>query len=428
MKIPLLALPVLIILLFSCKKKDDNTDNQKPAVTLTGNWDPFNKSIIENLINNYGNRSPAYNAAKPPYVVFDWDNTCCFWDTEEATLIYQLSNLKFGCTPEKLDTVIRTGVDTNAVFTGSGVTFAVKDIAKDIKSSYTWLYNNYSGLGAGGVLSLEDVKTNPNYRNFITKVRWLYDAYDKEFGSVVSYKYIFYLFNGLTEAQIRQMAIDAVSWQLTQSIEKVIWTSPDATELPGQITGQLSVTWKNGLRFFPEQVELYNKFREAGFDVWICTASMQEVISAVSSFSQFGYNNNSAYCMGLRAQYDVNGKLTNKPVPGAPFTFKTGKTDAIIAALSGPTGKYGYDPIFIAGDSDGDQNMLSDFTGMKLGLIINRNKGKGELLGNLCIEAVNTYNTSNVRYLLQGRDDNTGQFIPSQAFIAYGSSVGVVLP
>jgi phosphoserine phosphatase len=412
----------------SCRKNnDDSEDSLYPATTLSGNWDPYNKAQIEKLINNYGKSCLTYSSAKPPYVVFDWDNTCCFWDTQEATLIYQLMNLKFGCTPDELDKVIRTGVDSITVFTGSGVTFALKDIAKDVKASYTWLYNNYIGLAGGGTLSLDSVKTNPNYSNFITKVRWLYDGLDKEFGASVSYTYIIYLFYGLTEAQIRQMVKDAVLWQLTQGIEKITWTSPSDSELPGQLSGQLSTTWKNGLRFFPEQIELFNKFRDAGFDVWICTASNQEIISEISSSPLFGFNNAANHCLGVKVQY-IDEKMINELVTGVPFTFKTGKTEEIRNTLSGPTGIYGYDPIFIAGDSDGDQNMLSDFPGMKLGLIINRNKGSAELLGTLSSQAVSTYNSSTSKYLLQGRDDNKGQFIPSQAFIAFGSTTGVVLP
>ncbi len=286
---------ILIILSgiqLSCNK-DQSSAQVYPPTTLSGNWDVFNKSRIENLIDTYGKRSSNYNSLKPPYVIFDWDNTCTFWDTEEATMIYQIINLKFGCTPEELDQVIRTGVDTNMVFTESGVNFAVKDIAKDIKGSYTWLYSNYSGLGGGGSLSLEQVKLNPHYSNFIAKVRWLYDGLDADFGVSVSYTYAVYLFYGLTETQIRQMVIDAAQWQLTQPIGKETWTSPSAIELPGQLAGQLSITWKNGWRCYPEQVELYNKLRAAGFDVWICTASMEDVISSVSSNSLFGFNNDS---------------------------------------------------------------------------------------------------------------------------------------
>jgi len=158
---------VLIILIILCSiqlscKKDQSSAQVYPTTTLSGNWDVFNKSRIENLIDTYGKRSSNYNSLKPPYVIFDWDNTCTFWDTEEATMIYQIINLKFGCTPEELDQVIRTGVDTNMVFAESGVNFAVKDIANDIKGSFTWLYQNYSGLGGGGSLSLEQVKLNPH--------------------------------------------------------------------------------------------------------------------------------------------------------------------------------------------------------------------------------------------------------------------------
>jgi len=69
------------------------------STTLSpGHWDAFNRAQIEGLIASLGKASPGYSAAKPPYVVFDWDNTSVFLDIEETSLIYQLENLVFSAT------------------------------------------------------------------------------------------------------------------------------------------------------------------------------------------------------------------------------------------------------------------------------------------------------------------------------------------
>ncbi|MDR1269945.1 MAG: hypothetical protein LBK82_10500, partial [Planctomycetaceae bacterium] len=52
---------------------------------LARNWDAFNHAQIEKLIKEYGNQNRNYDKTKPPYAVFDWDNTCIFLDIEEAT-------------------------------------------------------------------------------------------------------------------------------------------------------------------------------------------------------------------------------------------------------------------------------------------------------------------------------------------------------
>ena len=70
--------------------------------SISENWDPFNQERIGNLIKTCGNEGPSWNAIKPPYAVFDWDNTSVFLDIQEATLVYQLENLIFRVTPDQL--------------------------------------------------------------------------------------------------------------------------------------------------------------------------------------------------------------------------------------------------------------------------------------------------------------------------------------
>ena len=396
--------------------------SQTHSYTISaGNWDDFNKSQIDKLIASYGNSSPTYNSNRRPYVIFDWDNTAVFRDVEEATLIYQLENLRFAMTPDEMNKALRHEIPLSNFsddFNNSdGKSLNIDLVVPDIIESYRWLYTNYIGLK--GNLSLEEVKKNSNYLNFITKVRYLYSAIGGTFDVSVSYPWVLYLFTGMDESGVRQMVKETLAWQIQQPVESVKWTSPDS--LPGN-SGVVSVTWKNGLRLIPEMQNLFETFRVAGFDIWICTASFVDVIKEVSSNSEYGYNNPPERVIGMELERDISGKIMTKFRDGYIQTQGKGKTEAIERFI---VPKYGYGPIFVAGDSEGDMNMMQDFSETKLVLIINRLKGKD--IATFSKLAYESHGKSEAKFLLQGRNENTGEFVKSQANVSGNESI-ILLP
>lgn len=385
------------------------------------NWDSFNKAQIEKLFATYGKGSPGYNPANPPYAVFDWDNTMVFLDIEEATFIYQLEHLLFNMTPEQMDKALRMEVPSGNFVkdynNAAGQPVNINLVVPDAVDSYRWIYNNYKGMK--GNLSLEDVKKNPHYTNFVTKVRYMYEAIGDTFDVSVAYPWVLYLFTGLNEKQIRQMVVDTVTWQQTQPIEKVKWTSP--ASLPGK-AGVVSVSWKNGLRLVPEMQDLMRGFREAGIDIWVCTASFVDVVKEISSNPAYGYYVQPERVVGMELERDANGIVQTEFRRGYAQTQQKGKTKALERFV---VPKYGKGPIFVAGDSEGDMNMMQDFADTKLVLIVNRLKGKD--IATLSKQAFETYGKPDAKILLQGRDDNTGKFVKSQAHIKFGAKEGQVL-
>jgi hypothetical protein len=187
------------------------------------NWDPFNRKQIENLINDAGVNSHAFNPARPPYIVVDWDNTSIFLDIEEAVIAEMLQNLVFGASPELLDKAIRKDVpedDFLPEFSNTtGERININCIAEDIIDSYSWLYANYKGLH--GDKSLNEIKLNPHYMAFISKLRFLYDAIDASFGHAVAYPWATYLFSGMDEQQVRALTRATINNQLAQPISTV---------------------------------------------------------------------------------------------------------------------------------------------------------------------------------------------------------------
>ncbi|WP_370679752.1 haloacid dehalogenase-like hydrolase [Comamonas sp. GB3 AK4-5] len=376
------------------------------------------------MIQQLGKSSPGFDATHPPYAVFDWDNTSIFLDIEEAVLVYQLEHLRFGATPQQLEVALRRNIPSTAFKpeyrNSKGREVNINTIVPDILRSYRWLYSHYQGLA--GTQPLEQVRQSPHYQAFVTKVRYLYEAIGGTFDHDTAYPWVTYLFTGLTEAEVRSMTRETVQWQLEQPIEKRRWTTP--AQLPGR-AGMVEVSWKNGLRLVPEMQNLYAHLRDAGFDIWICSASFVDVVREIASNPSFGYQQPSDRVLAMELERDAQGRI--QPIFRKTYdqTQGPGKTRAIQRFL---VSRYGYGPALVAGDSEGDQNMMAGFADTKKVLIINRLRDPSTAIGQFSAEAVRQHGKPEARYLLQGRDDNSGQFVPSQLHTPLQSATGKVLP
>lgn len=427
-KTGLIAALALLLFIGGCasqQKQDTAAAPQNPLTKelIVGNWDKFNRAQLNKMMAEYGIGSANYTPNKKPYVVFDWDNTCVFLDIQEAALIYQIENLVFGMTPAQFNTAIRMGLseenfgkDYN---NATGEFVNINKLAPDLVDSYTWLYKNYKGMK--GKKSLEEVKKNPHYMNFATKLRYLYEAIGDTFDHSVSYPWVTYLSTGLTEKQVRDFTAKTTEWQKTQPIAKVTWTSP--ASLPGK-AGVVSITWNNGMRLLPEMQDLYHKLRANGIDIYVCSASFIDVVKEISSNPKFGYNHNDNMVYAMELERDAKGRIMTQFKKGYDQTQGPGKTKTIERFL---VSKYGYGPIMIAGDSEGDQNMMADFDSIKVVLIINRLRKPSTIIGGFSKIAVDTYGQTDAKYLLQGRDDNKGVLVPSQKAFSFGSTTAKAL-
>mgnify|MGYP003562432771 CR=1 FL=1 len=79
------------------------------------------------------------------------------------------------------------------------------------------------------------------------------------------------------------------------------------------------------------------------------------VIKAIASNPAYGYNNPADRVIAMELQRDDKGVIQTEFRRGHVQTQQKGKTKAIERFL---VSKYGYGPIFVAGDSEGDMNMM----------------------------------------------------------------------
>ena len=115
------------------------------------------------------------------------------------------------------------------------------------------------------------------------------------------------------------------------------------------------------------------------------------------------------HVIGMELHVDKDGVILPEYKPGWVRTFRQGKAEAIDRVIKKGLGR-NWDPLFSAGDSDGDYEMLSGFPGMKMSLIWNRSKD-GDI-GKLYLQAIKQSDSDFPRYILQGRNEKTGTVIP----------------
>lgn len=409
---PVLLLSFIIVFLAGCKKEEIVVYGSLDKL----NWSERNYQVINQLITDYGEHGKYFSHDNNPYVVLDWDQTCAYLDVEEALFHYQLTNLKFKISLEQFNEILLDSINGVTQLSEDYQNVVLADINLDLKSEFLFLVENFSGLN--GTMTLEEIQMTPQYQDFIVKVPFLYNGYCSTpgIGPEYGYLWVVYLLAGHTVVEVSTLAKEAISYELGNQLGKQTWQSPDNFQTHA---GQLSHSFKTGLRVLPEMQNLISTFMKNGIEVYIVSASYKPAVEAFSGIGNFGYNVPADHVIALELETDNEGKILPLYKEGWVKTVRQGKVDAINLVIKSQPGK-NHDPLFAAGDSDGDYEMLSAFPDMKLSLIWNRVKG-GDI-GTLCQQAVDEMNIDHPRYILQGRNENIGMAIPFSESILFGKT------
>ncbi|MBU8733526.1 haloacid dehalogenase-like hydrolase [Cytobacillus oceanisediminis] len=380
-----------------------------------GKWAPDTYKAVQNLIDRSGAGSPGYDPNRKPYVVFDWDHTSIMNDTEEALFLYQIDQLAFNMQPEEFYEVIKKNVP-NGPFSHEfknlqGDEVTLEEIAEDLKRDYEFLYSNYEGMN--GKEQLETLHSTDQFIDFKAKMYFLYEAIGETHGIEIGYPWVLYLFANMSTMEVQQLAEASNDYNLGAEMASVSLVSPES--MSGR-AGTVQVAYTTGLRLATEIANLMHTFMENGIDVYVISASMEEVVEVFSSNPKYGYNLPKENVFGMRLK-KKDGIIQAEYKDNWPITAREGKVEVIEQTISKARGGYG--PIFVAGDSSTDYEMLT-IKSLKLGLIINRLK-TGDI-GKLANTAAERMGKNNPKYVLQGRNENTGLWIPTEYTIKLGSN------
>ncbi len=403
----------------------DSTSSYKADATklIQGNWAPATRARIQAVIDA--------NANKGKYVVFDFDNTSVIFDIQEALLVYQIENLEFKMTPEQLPDVLATGIPDLKKELGKsldGKTVTPETLIADITSDYTWLYENYKGMK--GTKDLSYIHATNQYQDFAAKLRYMYSSVGDNFDHAVSYPWVTYLFTGMTPDEVQKLATASHTyWANYGRYAEETWTSP--IEQPGQ-SGVLSVSFVTGLTFTDELLDLYHTLMANGIDVYIVSASPIDTVLAASKV--MGYDVPEDHIFAMRNKLDENGVYINEYNYDWGGEGKYTQTQGpgkstIITNFIAP--KYaGAGPLMVFGDSAGDWNMMTDWMDegdTQLGVIFNRYRKPSDPIWEGSVEASKTIGQADAKFVLQGRDENTGELRPSEKSIMLGETEEVLV-
>ncbi len=362
------------------------------TILKSGNWLPKNRERLEKLIKE--------KAFQNNYVVFDWDFTCVFYDTQDNIFAYQVENLLFNLSPEEFSVMIRAGIPQDIPFKSSpsieGRELTAGDLAKDLDERYAFLYKNYEAFE--GSMPLEKIICTEEYIDFKAKIFALashcYAIGGPDLCQSVS--------TGFSVAELEKVAEASIDTGLNDEIE--FFSIQSSSKLKGH-AGMVQASYRKGLRIHAEVQDLFAKLQENGIKVYICTASQTDPVRVFGTNPKYGYNVEEVFG---RRRILVNDRISNDYDESIPATHGPGKAETI-AQLIAPRHE-GKAPILIAGDSDGDFYMMDKYKDEAVIMLLDREKAPKKKISAFIEEAKKSVSNESPKFLFQPRDESLGYF------------------
>lgn len=337
--------------------------------------------------------------AEPRLAVFDWDNTCIFNDIGEASFRYLLDTLSLRLTPQALDTLLPRRLAGTTTF-DTGIVMAA--LAEDIVAAYRTLWPQIEAGDAAAV------RHSAAHRDFKAKLIYLYRALEgsKAAGARYAYAWLPCFFAGLTPQAVSDLATAAWTAGLAERPGRVTWRSSS----PGH-AGLLAEKFHTGLALHTEVGDLMTALQARGVQTVLISASCELLVRGVVAALGLPVAPDAIYGMRLAT---ADGLLQPQLLHRGsyPHTYREGKLQIIRDHLKAT-------PLLVAGDAETDLEMLTGLPNTQVRLLINRN-AEGDLR-NLYRVALQPGQRSQIT-LLQGRDENLGQFCSSQETIPLGET------
>mgnify|MGYP003292124785 CR=1 FL=1 len=364
-----------------------------------GDWTPDAHAKISAMLKDCGKASRGYDASAKPYAVFDFDNTSIINDVEISLVNFQILNLRYKLTPDNIyESLTDCLSDIDIPICGN---LTARMFAEDITADYRYLYEQYISRyddphTPEAQVALSEIKKTDEYKDFAAKSVLFYPYISNAYDYATDCLWILKGLNGMTQEEIAELTKESCRYfTAMDGVSEVVWESPDMG-----CCGKVSGTHFEGIGISNEMKDLYKTLRANGIDVYIVSASLETIVEAMACGPEFGFDMERDKVFGLRMKETADGRFSADYDDSYIQTFKEGKTGAIKAYIAPSHGGRG--PCLVAGDSNGDYNMLTDFDDMKVGLIINCGNG-----GNIGALAA----SGDPKIAVQERDLARGRFV-----------------
>ncbi len=320
-------------------------------------WAGDNRARLDALIATHGSTSPGYDPANKPVAVFDWDNTVIKNDIGEGTGYWLLNNdailappgSDWSATSRWLTPMAIEALDKACGEHPPGKPLPTRTDVDCADELLAILERSKTAAGLEAFAS-----EGYSHRQLRPSLAWLAQ-----------------LLAGRTLAEVEAFT--------EQAIEANLAAPAGATQTVGSTED--APAW---IRVYDQSRDLISTLQEAGFDVWVVSASPEPIV--IPFARRVGVA--ADHVIGIRTLTDADGRLTYH-LPGcgpvadgedAVVTYQQGKRCWINKVIFGVEGDRAMErnpdparrPVFVAGDANTDAEMLRDAVALRL--LINRNK------------------------------------------------------
>ncbi len=307
--------------------------------------------------------------------IFDWDNTCIFGDIGDAFFRHQALNLEFRFGAERLRQIIPGRVHGIDHMNINGKAWPLRRLKERIVGAF----HKISGR------TLAQIAGSDDYLDFSASLLALNHGLEQTPGIGCEFAYLWTVqfLEGFRPAEVRRLAEAVARHELQSPLQERSWSDSRR---------QLAYRWTAGIRPFPEMADLSRVLKKAGCRVLVSTASNPLIVEAMLPSTGFAAERVLGQAAGI-----ARGRLLGTLAPGLLSNFGDGKVENLKRALD-------REPVFAAGDSPGDYEMLTAFPGTRLKLLIRRPRpGKMSALYRRAL-------SGDPRFLLQDIDRGQGKF------------------
>ncbi len=316
-------------------------------------WYGNNRADLTGWLDAVGCASPTYDTAHKPVALWDWDNTISKNDFGDAITYWFVANNKILQPPSQ------DWHATSSYLTDAAAAALTAACGTTVPAGSP-LPTSTNASCADEILSI--------YDNTVTRANEPAFNAANDRRDVPDYAWTPQLMAGYTHAELQAFA--------TMAITPMLAAAQDATQTIG-------TTVENGwLRIYDQQKDLIHAAQTRGIDVWIITASPQDVIGTAAAMVGVAFD----HVVGIRSMTDANSKTTYRFEGCGPYPDNQddliphiqGKRCFVNKVVFGDTTPNaiqrrpdGQRQVFASADTDADLEFLRD---AKYKLVINRNK------------------------------------------------------
>lgn len=373
-----------------------SSENQMPTPKLPqlpqGQWFPHNHAVLSRFL------------AQPPTdatAAFDWDDTCIFSDIGTAAFVYQLDTLTLRLAPHVLAALWQSVVDKVSDPTQR---LGYQAWLDDVCTAYAVLWPACIAAMAPVAATGATLAAHHDFRVKLARLVALLSHTGDAATTAAAYAGMAAMWAGYSEQAVCAYVPAIVAHAQRQAQLQQPWQQASLGA-----AGAWSQQLPPAPRPYAEMHALFAALAAAGVGVYVVSASLQALVLGAVSLWQYACAPKNV--IGMRLAHAPGAQL-HEPImlprmlPGAPLTYRQGKSDAIAQHLPTP-------PVLVAGDAMTDYEMLTH-SAVRVRLLLHRPPHAAPMAQLFAQAWQPPTNDVAVQTLAQGHDARTGGFTPAQ--------------